>query len=175
MVYFLNCSLATTLHVLNELLLRFFWQLRRSVEELASHKLLSVPVGDRTPNIVFARGERSFSGAAPSILRFPDGRPARSAGPLTPTQKERIRNRAAVPIKLISTGHLRARHRSPNIARVRSRVCGPAPQSQSVAPGCCLWQSAGDTSGSTGCLVGFVTKTRRSQWPSHARDGCPPC
>jgi hypothetical protein len=45
----------------------------RSVKEKTLDKLLSVPVKDRTPNDVFAQGERSFSGAAPSILRFPQG------------------------------------------------------------------------------------------------------
>jgi hypothetical protein len=52
----------------------------RSVEGKTLNKLLSVPVEDRTPNIVFARGEKSFSGAAPSILRFPIGRPASQPG-----------------------------------------------------------------------------------------------
>ncbi len=48
----------------------------RSVEGKTLNKLLSVPVGDQTPNIVCAQGAKSFSGAAPSILRFPLGRPA---------------------------------------------------------------------------------------------------
>jgi len=76
----LNSSYATALHVPAGFLPKLFWQLRRSVEALASYKLLSVPVKDQTPNIVFAQGERSFSGAAPSILRFPKGRPARLTG-----------------------------------------------------------------------------------------------
>jgi len=48
----------------------------RSVEGKTLNKLLSVPVEDRTPNIVCAQGAKSFSGAAPSILRFLLRRPA---------------------------------------------------------------------------------------------------
>ena len=52
----------------------------RSVEGKTLNKLLSVPVGDQTPNSVCAQGAKGFSGAAPSILRFQFRKPARATG-----------------------------------------------------------------------------------------------
>ena len=65
----------------------------RSVEGKTLNKLLSVPVEDRTPNIVCAQGAKSFSGAAPSILRFPIGKPALATGCSHQLTEHKVRHR----------------------------------------------------------------------------------
>jgi len=67
----LNSSFSTALHFLFAFLPKLFWQLPRSVEERASNKLLSVPVKDRTPNIVFARRREKLFRSGPIYTSVP--------------------------------------------------------------------------------------------------------
>jgi hypothetical protein len=61
------------------------WQLCEVSGKKSSNKLLSVLNGfEETPNNGFAGGRKSFSGAAPSILRFPQRETRTLYGPLKP-------------------------------------------------------------------------------------------
>ena len=66
------------------------WWLSGSVEEDTSNKLLSVPVKDRTPNLVFACRRKKPFKSDPIYTSVPKRETRMRNGPLSPNQEKEV-------------------------------------------------------------------------------------